>query len=68
MKEKEDRNELIESDDVTSFNERTNENFESSSYQHQSAFESFKRVPQGKEEYFIMANYQDYLDKLGQFL
>lgn len=39
MKEKEDRNELIESDDVTSFNERTNENFESSSYQHQSAFE-----------------------------
>ena len=34
MKEKEDRNELIESDDVTSFKERTNENFESSSYQH----------------------------------
>ena len=68
MKEKEDRNELIESDDVTSFNERTNENFESSSYQHQSAFESFKRVQQGKEEYFIMAIYQDYLDKLGQFL
>ena len=68
MKEKEDRNELIESDDVTSFNERTNENFESSSYQHQSAFESFKRVPQGKEEYFIMAIYQYLLDKLGQFL
>ena len=68
MKEKEDRNELIESDDVTSFNERTNENFESSSYQHQLAFKSFKRVPQGKEEYFIMAIYQDYLDKLGQFL
>lgn len=67
MKEKEERNELIESDDVTSFNERTNENFESTSYQHQSAFELafLQASAAGKGR---MAIYQDLLDKLGQFL